>query len=81
MIWSKVFNYTDDITSDVAHGQLELVLKLLKEDAASNGLVANTTRTVFMLLNHRSKKADVPISIHESDWSRALYQTARNDGE
>ena len=67
---SKVFNYADDTTSDVASRQLEIVLKLLKEDAAailafmaSNGLVANTKKTVFMLLNHRAKKEDLPISV------------------
>ena len=50
---------------------LELVLKNLEEDAdailrfmASNGLVANASKTVFMLLNHKDKSEEkIPISI------------------
>ena len=54
---SRVINYADDTTSDMADRNLELVKKYLEEDAvailafmASNGLIANTKKTVFMLL-------------------------------
>ena len=67
---SRITNYADDTTSDTAHKELEMVLKFLKEDAAailafmaSNGLVANTNKTVFMLLNHRSKDESEPVSV------------------
>ena len=53
---------TDDTTSDVAGRQLELVIKHLETDAnaipsfmASNGLVANSSKTFFMLLNFKEK--------------------------
>ena len=68
---SSVFNYADDTTSDVAHKHLEMVLKHLEVDAdailsfmASNGLVANSSKTVFMLLNHIDKNVNrIPVSI------------------
>ena len=53
---------TDDTTSDVAGRQLELVIKHLETDPnaipsfmASNGLVANSSKTFFMLLNFKEK--------------------------
>ena len=52
--------YADDTSSSYAHKQLEMVMQFLEEDAdavlrfmASNGLVANQKKTVFMLLNHK----------------------------
>ena len=67
---SRITNYADDTTSDTAHEELEMVLKVLEGDAAailafmaSNGLVANTNKTVFMLLNHKSKNEGEPVSV------------------
>ena len=72
---SQVYNYADDTTSDIAHRQLELVIKWLEADAnailkfmASNGLVANQKKTVFMLLNHKmTNKEAAPIQIRVGD--------------
>ena len=51
---SCVFNYADDTSSSYAHRQLELVIRILQQDAdailkymASNGLVANQKITGF----------------------------------
>ena len=59
---SKVYNFADDTSSSLAHRNLDMLLKLLEKDAeailkfmASNGLVANCKKTVFMLLNFKNE--------------------------
>jgi hypothetical protein len=66
-----VFNYADDTSSTYAHKTLEPVLNSLQDDAdailkfmASNGLVANQKKTVFMLLNYKNQTPlSDPVSI------------------
>jgi hypothetical protein len=66
-----VFNYADDTSSTFAHKTLEPVLNSLQDDAdailkfmASNGLVANQKKTVFMLLNYKNQTPlSDPVSI------------------
>ena len=55
---SKIYGYADDTTSTCKGKNLEEIIKNLKEDAdsilrymASNGLVDNAKKTVFMILN------------------------------
>ena len=56
--YSKIYNYADDTTSSCSGRNLDEIIKNLKHDAdailrymASNGLVANAKKTVFMVLN------------------------------
>ena len=58
--YSKLFNYADDTASGMEGKILELIIKKLEEDAdlilsfmASNGLVANPKKSVFMILNQK----------------------------
>ena len=53
----KIYNYADDTSTSCSGKNLEEVIKNLEEDAnnilnymASNGLVANASKTVFMIL-------------------------------
>ena len=57
---AKIFNYADDTSSSCSDKELAKVLLDLELDArtilhymASNGLVANPTKTVFMLINNK----------------------------
>jgi len=60
---SCIFNYADDTESSCKDKDEQVVLRKLEEDAtnilefmASNGLVANPTKTVFMMLNNKRKE-------------------------
>ncbi len=63
--WVKhyyIFTYADDTESSCKDKNEQMVMKKLEEEAtnilefmASNGLVANTTKTVFMMLNNKKK--------------------------
>ena len=57
---SCIFNYADDTKSSCKDKDEQVVMRKLEEDAtnilefmASNGLVANPTKTVFMMLNNK----------------------------
>ena len=59
---SKIFSYADDTTSTCQGKDLKEILNHLEEDAAnilsymaSNGLVANQAKTVFMVLNMKKQ--------------------------
>ena len=65
---SKIFSYADDTTSSCHGKDLKEIMKNLEEDAASilsymasNGLVANQSKTVFMVLNMK-KQCDKEIA-------------------
>ena len=56
--YSKIYGYADDTTTACQGKNLEEIIKNLKHDAesilkymASNGLVANASKTIFMILN------------------------------
>ena len=58
---SSLFNFADDTTTDFKHKDVSLIQKKLEEDAnnvlsfmASNGLIANESKTEFLLLNEKS---------------------------
>ena len=60
---SCIFNYADDTESSCKDKDEQVVMRKLEEDAtnilefmASNGLVANPTKTVFMMLNDKKKE-------------------------
>ena len=60
---SGVFTYADDTSTDTSSKNIEEVLQRMEKDAdgilrymASNGLVANPQKTVFMMLGNRSGK-------------------------
>ena len=60
---SCIFNYADDTESSCKDKDEQVVMRKLEEDAtnilefmASNGLVANPTKTVFMMLNNKKKE-------------------------
>ena len=62
---SSIYNYADDTSYSVADKEIDTVVKKLEEDAegilqfmASNGLVANPSKTEFILLNNKRKKED-----------------------
>ena len=59
---ANIYNYADDTSSSCSDKELAKVLSVLELDArtilsymASNGLVANPNKTVFMLINNKSK--------------------------
>ena len=59
---SKAFNYADDTSTSSKGKEKEEVMNKLGEDAegvldfmASNGLVANPSKTVFMMLNNKTR--------------------------
>jgi hypothetical protein len=64
--WTKhstIFNYTDDTSSSCNDVDIKVVMTKLEEDAeeilkfmASNGLVANPTKTNFIVLNNKEKE-------------------------
>ena len=74
-----MYNYAGDTTSDIAHRHLELVIKLLEEDAdailkfmASNGLVANQKK-LCSLVPFR-EYVDNMSTISQDCWKRMLMQ-------
>ena len=67
---SNAFTYADDTSSSVTGKSIDEVKRKLEEDAdralkfmASNGLMANPSKTTLMILNY---KADSPIEISNS---------------
>ena len=61
---STIFNYADDTTSSCVDKSIETIKKKLENDAenmlcfmASNGLVANPAKTVFLLLGKKGEQA------------------------
>ena len=65
----KFFRYADDTTTSCSDKNLEEILSNLKHDAkqiinymAINGLVANASKTVFMILNLTKKEAQKEIT-------------------
>ena len=66
--FSKIYGYADDTTSSCKGKNLEEIIANLKADAenilnymASNGLVANAKKTVFMLLDLSKKECELQI--------------------
>ena len=67
--YAKAITYADDTSTSLSSRCLARVIDKLETDAinvlkfmASNGLVANPKKTVFMLLNHKNQ-SNTPISI------------------
>ena len=59
--WSVIITYADDTSTSVSGASLSEVISKLEEDAcsvlrymASNGLVANATKTTFLIINSKS---------------------------
>ena len=59
---STIFNYADDTSSSLADKTVETIIEKLERDAeqmlcfmASNGLVANPDKTVFMMMGRKQK--------------------------
>lgn len=70
---SKLLNYADDTSSSLGDKEEEVVKTRLKEDAyrilefmASNGLVANPTKTEFLLINSKEKERVRTITVGEA---------------
>ena len=71
---SKLLNYADDTSSSHSGQEQTTVIKNLEEDAtnilqfmASNGLVANPSKTEYMLLNSRNKEETNSIKVGTSE--------------
>ena len=72
---STIFNYADDTSSSYANISLELIEEKLEKDAegmlcfmASNGLVANPDKTVYMMLGRKRAEQEAnPLSIKVGD--------------
>ena len=69
-----IYTYTDDTSSSCQDRVEQVVIKQLEEDAesilefmASNGLVANPSKTVFMMLNSKQRENDLPKKIKVGD--------------
>ena len=67
--YSKIYVYADDTTSSCSGKNLAEIIKNLKHDAdailsymASNGLVANASKTVFMILNLTKAEAEAELA-------------------
>jgi hypothetical protein len=65
VIKAKIFNYADDTSSSCSDKEAGMVIKDLETDArlilsfmASNGLMANTKKTVFMMLNNKRQQTE-----------------------
>ena len=63
--WSVIITYADDTSTGVSGKSLPEVISKLEEDAlavlkfmASNGLVANATKTTFVILGNKSSDAN-----------------------
>ena len=76
--------YADDTTTGTSAKLLETVLQRLEEDAenvlkfmASNGLVANPTKTTLMILNNKNGEK---ISIKINDLQKILADMRNSDG-
>ena len=90
---SSIYTYADDTSSSCQDQEEETVIKKLEEDAddilrfmASNGLVANPTKTVFMLFSSKQKVESelkqIKVGVHtitESSNAKLLGMTIDND--
>jgi hypothetical protein len=61
--YKNAFTYTDDTSTSVGDKDVEMMLKKLEEDGqnvlkfmASNGLVPNPGKTVFMMLGNKKEE-------------------------
>ena len=68
--FSRVTSYADDTSISVSHRILAKIIAMLEKDAqsileymASNGLVANTSKTAFMILNLKKEQNRENITI------------------
>ena len=73
MKWSYIITYADHTSTSVSGSSLAEVIKRLEEDAgsvlkfmASNRLVANATKTTFLIINSKSKNLN-SIRIGDAD--------------
>ena len=76
-LWLKyamITAYAGDTSSSVSHKLLSKVKSMLEEDAfivlkfmATNGLVANASKTVFLLLNLKKQTELNPVTIKIGD--------------
>ena len=71
---SKLLNYADDTSTSLGGKDLKTVIENLEEDAktilnfmASNGLVANPSKTEFMLLNNKENVGQNKIKVGETE--------------
>jgi hypothetical protein len=71
---SSIYTYADDTSSSCQDSVEQVVIEQLEEDAksilefmASNGLVANPSKTVFMMLNSKQKENELPKKIKVGD--------------
>jgi hypothetical protein len=71
---SCIYTYADDTSSSCQDSVEQVVIKQLEEDAKSilefmalNGLVANPSKTVFMMLNNKQNENDLPKKIKVGD--------------
>jgi hypothetical protein len=67
---SSIYTYVDDTSSSCQDSVEQVFIKQLEEDAksilecmASNGLVANPSKTMFMMLNNKQEENDLPKKI------------------
>ena len=65
----RIYGYADDTTTSCHGKNLGEIIKNLREDAeqilkymASNGLVANPNKTVFMLLNYTCNEMELELT-------------------
>ena len=76
-LWTKdssLTAYADDTTTGCKDKEIEGVVRKVEEDArrilefmASNGLVANPTKTTFLVLNHKAEEEKVRVRIGDCD--------------
>ena len=76
-LWTKdssLTAYADDTTTGCKDKEIKGVVKKVEEDArrilefmASNGLVANPTKTTFLVLNHKAEEEKVRVRIGDFD--------------
>jgi hypothetical protein len=71
---SSISTYADETSSSCQDSVEQVVIEQLEEDAksilefmASNGLVANPSKTVFMMLNSNQKENELPKKIKVGD--------------
>ena len=67
---SSISTYADETSSSCQDSVEQVVIEQLEEDAksilecmASNGLVANPSKTMFMMLNNKQEENDLPKKI------------------
>ena len=85
LLHSKAPTYADDISTGTPGKNLEETLKKVEEDAqrvlqfmASNGLVANAKKTLFLLINCKMEEKEITIKIGSEVVSRDNSPVAGN---